>query len=203
VIRSRRFTPISLFIIGCSTGGPSVLRRLIPKLPSSLRASVIVVQHIRSGFVLPLAKELDRLSAVSVGVAGHRTSIRHGQVWLAPADRHVAVRLHGDGELQTTLNDEQPVRGYRPAIDPLAASVAQVVGENAGLVVLTGMGRDGKCGARRIREAGGLVVAQDAESSQVYGMPRAVIEDDLAHAVLSPDSIVHLMAETSVGRLSG
>lgn len=200
LIRERQRTPVSLFVIGCSTGGPTVLHQIIPELPACLPAPVIVVQHMPAGFVRPLAKELDRLSSISVGVARHRNAIRAGEVWLAPADHHIAVRLQSHRVLETVLSVGKPVHGCMPAIDPLARSVAKVVGGHSALIVLTGMGRDGQDGAHHIRDAGGLVVAQDAGSSQVFGMPRAVIEDDLAHAVLPPRSIAPFMSDVTERR---
>ncbi|MFW2381217.1 MAG: CheB methylesterase domain-containing protein [Acidimicrobiales bacterium] len=194
LIRSRLHTPVSLFVIGCSTGGPAVLHQIIPALPSGLPAPVVVVQHMPAGFVRPLARELDRVSSVTVAVAQDHTPIRPGEVWLAPADHHIAVRRHSNTVLETTLSVGQPVHGCMPAIDPLARSAADVVGSHTVLIVLTGMGRDGQAGANQIRCAGGLVVAQDAGSSQVYGMPRGVIEENLANAILPPESIAGFMS---------
>jgi len=192
-----RSTPIALFIIGCSTGGPAVLRQIIPRLPADLGAPVLVVQHMPVGFVMPLAQELDRRSSVRVGVARHRGIIRRGEVWIAPADHHMGVRFRSLTELETYLNEAPPIHGCRPAIDPLAMSAARILGKRAALIVLTGMGRDGQDGAAALHRSGGLVAAQDAASSQVFGMPRAVIESDLADAVLSPDALPEFMCKTS------
>jgi two-component system chemotaxis response regulator CheB len=160
-----------------------------------------VVQHMPPGFVRSLARELDVLSSIAVGVADHETPVRAGEVWFAPAGRHIELRRRPDRGLETALRVGHPVHGCMPAIDPLARSAAAVLRERSALIVLTGMGRDGLDGARHIRRAGGVVIAQDAGSSRVYGMPRAVVEGDLAHAVLSPESIATFMCDIT-GRRS-
>ncbi len=193
-VRRRADDPsLALFVVGCSTGGPDVLRGIIPKLPADFPVPVLIVQHMPAGYVVRLARALDRVSSVKVGLAGHRTALAPGEVRLAPAGRHVGVRYRTRSALEAVLSDGLPVNGCRPAIDPLAFSAAKVVGGATALLVLTGMGSDGCAGARRIRSVGGTVIAQDAATSRVYGMPRAVVDNELAHHVLGVDDIAPFM----------
>lgn len=200
LIEERKRSSIALFVIGCSTGGPTALHQIIPELPARFPVPVVVVQHMPPGFVQSLARELNVLSSVKVAVAGHETAIGAGEVWFAPAGSHVAVRQRPDQGLETTLSVGQPVHGCMPAVDPLARSAADVLGDRAALIVLTGMGRDGQKGAGHVRRSGGLVIAQDQSSSRVYGMPRAVVDDELAHAILPPDSIAKFMYDVACRR---
>lgn len=164
--------------VAASTGGPAALYRFLANLPEDLDAPVLVVQHIAKGFVDGLARWLSLGSTLPVLVAESGTSLRAGRVLLAPDDQHLVVRAGA-----VALSDMAPIGGFRPSADALFASLARSHGPSAAAVVLTGMGQDGLQGARELRDAGGLVLAQDAESSVVFGMPEAVARHGVAHAV--------------------
>jgi two-component system chemotaxis response regulator CheB len=154
-----------------STGGPGVLEQLVAALPADFPVPVLVVQHIATGFTEGLVQMLARDAAVPVAIARDGAPLRRG-VWIAPDDAHLTVT--GDGRLSL---DARTVAGrHRPSADLLLESLAAAFGSGAVAVVLTGMGRDGARGAAAVKAAGGLVLAQDEASSQIYGMPRAAVE---------------------------
>jgi two-component system chemotaxis response regulator CheB len=169
-----------LVLIASSTGGPKALGELIPKLPAPLGSGSLIVQHMPAGFTRSLAERLDRLSPLAVKEAEHGDVAAAGQVLIAPGGKHLAVNARGSVE----LTEAPPEHGVRPAVDVLFRSLPGHFGGRIVAAVLTGMGSDGAEGASLIRAVGGRVVAEDASTSVVYGMPRAVAERGAAERQL-------------------
>ena len=162
---------ISVVGIGTSTGGPQALLSVLSALPANYPFPVLVVQHIATGFGEGLVESLDRKVDLPVRFAKHGARAGPG-IWFAPGEAH--LRLEPD---HCFALDDTTTRGHhRPSLDVLLESLASAAGQAALGVVLTGMGRDGAAGVKAIRAAGGFVVAQDEDSSAVFGMPRAAIE---------------------------
>jgi two-component system chemotaxis response regulator CheB len=178
--RQRAAAKCSMIAIGSSTGGPNALHEIIPGLPGDLRVPVVVVQHMPALFTELLASRLNEVSKVKVG----------GQ--------HLAV-CSENGCLRARLNQDPPENSCRPAVDVLFRSVAQICGSGTVAMVLTGMGQDGMRGAQWIREAGGQVLAQDRESSVVWGMPGAVAEAGLADEIVPLSGVVAALVRRAQG----
>jgi two-component system, chemotaxis family, protein-glutamate methylesterase/glutaminase len=169
--------------ICASTGGPRALAEVIGRLPADYGIPILVVQHMTPGFVGGLVAWLDRELALPVGMASDGQALARG-VWFAPDGAHLQL----EATRRLGLDAETTVGSHRPAGDVLLASLARVAGRGAVAVVLTGMGRDGAEGLAAVGAAGGRTIAQDEQSSGVYGMPRAAYERG-AKRVLAPAAI--------------
>jgi len=191
---SRRVVlPYDAIAIGTSTGGPEALRAVLPRLPLDLPVPVLVVQHMPPVFTATLAARLDELSGLGVAEAAEGMPVEPGRVYVAPGGRHLRLKAAG-GKLVCTIDDAPPRRGCRPSFDTLLESMIDLFGDRIVAAVLTGMGSDGLDSCRRLRAAGGRVIAQTQETCTVYGMPKAVVDEGLAHAVLPLDRIAESLA---------
>jgi two-component system chemotaxis response regulator CheB len=171
--------------VASSTGGPAALATILGSLPESTPIPILVVQHITTGFHQGLVDWLDRISPLSVRLARDGEPLRPGEVLVAPADSHLGVTPAG----AVALSDDPSIRGHRPSATHLFASVARAFGDGACGLILTGMGDDGVEGLRVLKEARGLVLAQDEATSVVYGMPRGAVAMGIVDRVLPLDAI--------------
>ncbi len=190
-----------VLVVGCSTGGPEALGRLLSALPP-LPVPVAVVQHMPALFTAQLAARLDRqlASPVAEAVAGRR--IEPGTVTIAPGDFH--LHLTGTPAAPAVrLSQEQPENYCRPAVDVLFRTAASVFGAHVLAVVLTGMGQDGARGARAVVDAGGSVLAQDRATSVVWGMPGAVASAGLAEEVLPLSALARAVTTRLTASFAG
>lgn len=169
---------IDLVVAAASTGGPPALARFLGALPPDLAVPVVVVQHIAPGFASGLVTTLGRESPLPVRLAVGDRPPAPGVVTVAPDACDLSIGHGGVLALEQTVQ-----RGAHPSADVLFTSAAAQCGARVAAVVLTGMGSDGLAGARAVREAGGVVLAQDEETSSVFGMPKAVTDAGLAHMV--------------------
>jgi two-component system, chemotaxis family, protein-glutamate methylesterase/glutaminase len=194
-VPSKTSSSIEVVVIGLSTGGPSALEQLLPKLPKDFPVPVLIVQHMPKLFTGALAERLDKCCSLRVEQAYDNATIRPGTVWLAPGDAHmeVAPRRAMTGERErgsercssrVRLHQEEPLNHCRPSVDYLFFSAARMYGAGALALVMTGMGADGLNGARAVHESGGVVLAQDEATSAVWGMPGRVSEAGIASATL-------------------
>jgi two-component system chemotaxis response regulator CheB len=177
-------------LIATSTGGPRALAELIPDLPSPLGAGGMIVQHMPAGFTASLAQRLDRSGKLNVVEAAGGEALRPDTLILAPGGSH--LRLGDDGVAR--LSDEAAIGGLRPRADLTIADAAKLFGERLLLVVMTGMGKDGLEGAREVRARGGRILAEAESSCTVYGMPRAIVEAELADEVVPLGQLAEAIA---------
>jgi two-component system, chemotaxis family, protein-glutamate methylesterase/glutaminase len=171
--------------LAASTGGPAALRTVLDALPYEFPAPVLVVQHLSPGFLPGFVTWLNMSCRLRVKIAEEGDRLERGHVYIAPEDRHLTVT----GALCARTLTTPPVDGFRPSASVLFESVAQAYGRHAATAILTGMGRDGADGLRRIRAMGGRIIAQDEQTCSVFGMPAAAIDEGLADYVL-PISLV-------------
>lgn len=175
--------------IGISTGGPQTLTQLLPALPASFPVPILLVQHMPPMFTGSLARDLDRRCKLTVAEAQDGQPVRAGEVLIAPGGKHMRVGSGPDGKPAVQITNDPPERNCKPAVDYLFRSLAQEFGPRTLGVVLTGMGDDGAAGCVEIKKKGGSVFSQDEESCVVYGMPRAVAENQTTDLVLPLNEI--------------
>ncbi len=187
VARSGRLEP-RLIIIGTSTGGPVALQRVLTALPAGFSLPLLLVQHMPPGFTAPFAARLNQLAALSVSEAHDGDSLRPGHALVAPGGKQTTVLVRGDGPVVRVSDSGQEQR-YRPCIDLTFTSASECLPGRVLGVVLTGMGADGREGARLLKQTGSSIWAQDAATSIIYGMPMAVAEAGLADRILPLDEI--------------
>jgi two-component system chemotaxis response regulator CheB len=185
--------------LACSTGGPPALSAIARRLGPQFPLPILCVQHMSRGWTAGLVQWLDSLSGLRVKVAEDGERVCPGTMYLAPEDRHLAL----SGRHFLRLLDGPPISGFRPSGTPLFESVARAFGREALGIILTGMGDDGLAGLRALREHGGICIAQDPESSVVWGMPGAAVAAGLANDIRSLDAIVQMLAELSSSQPNG
>jgi two-component system chemotaxis response regulator CheB len=175
-----------LVAIGASTGGPGAIVEILRALPARFRLPILFVLHINEPFGAAFAEWLDAQTGRRVAFPedGDRVAAAFGRVVMAPVNRHLVVR---DGRLRLTLDPER--HSCRPSVDVLFESVALNYGGSAAACLLTGMGRDGALGLLKVREAGGLTIAQDEATSVIYGMPHEAVQLGAAMRVLRLEDI--------------
>jgi two-component system, chemotaxis family, protein-glutamate methylesterase/glutaminase len=183
-------TRARVIAIAASTGGPPALSRILSELPGDFRAPLLVVQHIAEGFADGLAKWLGASSRLRIKVAADGERLEPGAVYLAPDRHHLGVK--GDA---VELSDAPPIDGFKPSGSYLFESVAKAFGPAALGLILTGMGRDGVQGLAALRAAGGTVIAQDRDSSVIFGMNGEAVLGGLTDEVLPLDALGYLLMQ--------
>ncbi|OCT25735.1 protein-glutamate methylesterase/protein-glutamine glutaminase [Pseudomonas putida] len=186
--------PYKLVAIGTSTGGPVALQRVLTQLPANFPAPIVLIQHMPAAFTKAFAERLDKLCKISVKEAEDGDVLRPGLALLAPGGKQMMV--DGRGTVKILPGDER--LNYKPCVDITFGSAAKTYGDKVLSVVLTGMGADGREGARLLKQGGSTVWAQDEASCVIYGMPMAIVKANLADAVYSLDEIGKHLVEACV-----
>jgi two-component system chemotaxis response regulator CheB len=187
-VKARATRPPRVVAVGASTGGIHALCLMLRALPARFELPILVTQHLPASFMPVLARQLAIASGREAEVAAPGSEIRAGRIYVAPGEGHMTVHQRL-GRLVTGLAHHPVASGCMPSVDPLFESLAEASDGQAMGVVLSGMGRDGLEGAAKLVAAGGTLFAQDAATSSVWGMPRAIAQAGLATAVLPPEAI--------------
>ena len=180
-----------LVAIGTSTGGPVALQRVLTQLPANFPAPIVLIQHMPAAFTKAFAERLDKLCKIRVKEAEDGDLLRPGLALLAPGGRQMMV--DGRGAVRILPGDER--LHYRPCVDVTFGSAAKAFSDKVLAVVLTGMGADGREGARMLKQSGSQVWTQDEASCVIYGMPMAVVKANLSDAVYDLDEIGRHLSE--------
>jgi two-component system chemotaxis response regulator CheB len=183
-----------LVAIGTSTGGPVALKTVLMGLPENFPLPIVVVQHMPPVFTRAFADRLNSICDLRVKEAEEGDEIVPGRVLIAPGDYHMVV-LRSPPHPRVSLNQRELVSGHRPSVDVLMHSVAREYGARAIGVIMTGMGRDGADGIGQLHRGGGLVLAQDQDSSVIFGMNREVILNGDADEVVPVEGIARRLRE--------
>lgn len=186
---------IDAVVIGASTGGPKALQQVLTKLPANLNVPVFVVQHMPEGFTKVFAERLNKVCNLNVTEAEDGMSINRNTIYIAKGGSHMII----DSSIRVSLNKEPSIWGVRPAVDKLFESASKVYGGNLLSVVLTGMGKDGAEGSKRIKDCGGITISEDKSTCTIYGMPKAAYETGKIDLVLPLDQICNKIAEIVKG----
>ncbi len=178
-----------VFAIASSTGGPQALAKILSELPAAFPCPVLIAQHIAEGFSGGMAEWLGRLCRLPVRLAAEGDLLEPGVIYVAPSEFQGSIT----SMRRIALVERGPLDIYHPSCDVLLNSVADVFADAAVGIILTGMSSDGAKGIARIREKGGVTLAQDEATSVIYGMNRVAIEAGSVHQVLPVEAIAHAM----------
>ena len=190
-------SPFRVVAIGISTGGPRALANIIPQISPDIRSSIVIGQHMPPTFTKPLAERLNRESKIKVKEAEAGELLMPGCVYICPGGLHMKL----ERKAVITLYPKANFREYHycPSADLLMSSVSLTYGKNALCIIMTGMGADGMEGIKVAREQGSYVLAQSEETSTIYGMPKAIIsnnlQDEIVHLNQVAERINHLCSE--------
>ncbi len=205
--------PIEVVVLGASTGGPQAIEQVLCRLPENFPVPILIVQHIPALFVPLLVDRLQKYCPLKILESAEGAPLQPGTVSIARGDWHLRIAIAAPLRSQSIfqkhsetvdpveqrqfavqrLTQDAPIHYCRPAVDALFFSAAEIYGAAAIGVVLTGMGSDATEGCRAIRAAGGTVIAQDAATSTIWGMPGSVVQAGLAHAVVPLQEIADEM----------
>lgn len=179
--------------IGISTGGPISLQKIVPLFSDRIRVPIFIVQHMPPKFTTSLAERLNKLSQLEVKEAEKGEVVRNGVVYIAPGGFHMIIKQDGLGNKLIDISEQPAQSLHRPSVDVMLESIQNVYGKNILGIIMSGMGKDGFEGIKKLKNIGGYCLAQDEESCVVYGMPRAVIENGLADAIASLNDIPQII----------
>lgn len=183
-----------ILAVGASTGGPVAIQQVLKKLPQNFPLPIVVIQHMPQTFTPMFSERLDQMCAINVKQAEDGDVLFPGCAYVAPGGQQTTVKKKGR-EVVIDISEGDPSLNYRPSVDVTYHSLAEVYPSKVLAVVLTGMGSDGCEGARKLKQGGSKVWAQDESSSVVYGMPMAVAKAGLADEIMSLDQITLTLAK--------
>jgi len=186
-INRQKRTKHSVLAIGASTGGPPAIEHVLAGIPKDFPVPVVIAQHMPKLFTKSFAQRLNNISQIEVKEAENGEVLKSGTALIAPGDSHMSIQRRNNGAFVEFISDAKYI--YRPSVDLLFSSVAQVYGMESVCVILTGMGNDGLAGIKEVKSKNGYVIAQNEDTCVVYGMPKAVVNANMADVVLPIEKI--------------
>src|SRR5690625_3175201 len=191
----------SIIVIGASTGGPGALQRLLQKVPEDFAVPILIVQHMPEKFTKSLAERLNSISHLSVKEAEHGEVIKKKHAYLAPGNHHMQVKKRSANYV-IEINQEKEHLGDRPSVNLLYNSIAQLESIRIIAVILTGMGKDGASGIKKIKERQpeAIILTESKETAVIHGMPSAAIETNLVTEILHLDDITEALIDYTEDR---
>ncbi len=186
-LKSRIVDTEKIIVLGASTGGTEAIRLLLRNLPSRM-PGIAIVQHMPEGFTKSFANSLNANSELEVKEAEDGDRLYQGRVLIAPGNHHMLLKRNGK-EYSVEVKEGPLVNRHRPSVDVLFRSAARYAGQNATGIILTGMGADGAKGLLELKDAGANTIAQDQQTSVVFGMPKEAIKLGAADEILGIDAI--------------
>jgi len=182
---------INIVCIGSSTGGTVALSKIIPNIYKNIGVPIVIVQHMPKLYTNSFAKRLDAQSDLKVVEAQGNETLEPNTVYIAQGGLQMLVKNR-----RISLEDSQPVNSHKPSVDPLFYSIAIEYKDHSLAIILTGMGHDGSKGIEAISDAGGFTVAQDEESSVIFGMPGSAIKTGKVNRIIPLDKIATFINDT-------
>ncbi|MET4559164.1 two-component system chemotaxis response regulator CheB [Lysinibacillus parviboronicapiens] len=183
-----------IVLIGTSTGGPRALQEVITKIPKTIQAPILIVQHMPAGFTKSLASRLNQLSEITVKEAEQGDILQNGVAYIAPGGYHLKLRKVGTSFGVVLDNNEPPRSGHRPSVDVMFEDVSQIKDFDKVAVIMTGMGHDGSKGLKALKSTGNVIaISESADTCIVYGMPKAAVETQLVDEVADVDDIAQII----------
>ncbi|MBC18541.1 MAG: chemotaxis response regulator protein-glutamate methylesterase [Desulfovibrio sp.] len=187
--KARKGRPVrDVVAIGVSTGGPPVVQKILSSLPEDFPAGILIAQHMPAAFTGPFAQRLDSVSKIKVKEAENGDVFKPGHAYVAPGGKHIVLDQK-ISRINIVVTDQPADALYKPSANVLISSVAEAVGRRALGVILTGMGSDGCEGIRDLKNKGGKALAQSDNTCVVYGMPKAIVDENLADEVVDLDDL--------------
>ena len=181
--------PYDIIAIGASTGGPGAVEKVLSKLPRNLAVPVIVAQHMPENFVPSFVNRLNKITPLKVIMGKPGVKIEPGKVIIAPGSRNMIINRNEVGKVVVGFTQKRYKEYNYPSINAVFESVSKVYGKKSIGIILTGMGKDGANGLVEIKNAGGYTIAQDEETSVVYGMPKEAVKSGKVDRIVSIDEI--------------
>lgn len=193
--RKRYLQRFDLVMLGTSTGGPVALQKILTQLPANFPTPILMIQHMPGSFTGAFADRLDRQCALKVREAVDGDTLRPGEALLAPGGKQ--MMLSARGRLRIFDGDQR--LNYRPSVDVTFGSAVKYYNKHILAVVLTGMGADGREGARLIKQSEGVVWAQESSTCVIDGMPSAVVKANLADETVALTEVARRLVEVVLG----
>ncbi|MFZ1289119.1 MAG: chemotaxis response regulator protein-glutamate methylesterase [Melioribacteraceae bacterium] len=181
------------FAIGISTGGPISLQKVVPFLSEKIKIPIFIVQHMPPKFTASLAERLNSLSQLEVKEAENNEVVRNSVVYIAPGGFHLTLEKDGTGIVRIKTSQLPENVLHKPSVDVMLESVQKIYGKNMLGIIMTGMGKDGLEGIKKLKSAGGYCIAQNEQTCVVYGMPRAIVDNGLADVIAPLEEIPNIL----------